>query len=85
MADIRADAPERISLDDLVSAQEISERCDCEVVTVRKWRDRYEDYPEPIIVFSSGPLWDWREIAKWLKKPRAAGRPGTWDKMRAAV
>ena len=40
---------------------------------VANWRLRYDDFPKPVEILQSGPVWDADKIAEWLfqKSPRA--------------
>jgi hypothetical protein len=29
---------------------------------------RYRDFPEPLMMLKSGPLWCWEEIAEWMRQ-----------------
>jgi hypothetical protein len=57
---------------DLVGAHEIAQRMGLSFPNVvHTWRKRYADFPEPVAVLQAGLIWDWQDIAAWLK---ATGR-----------
>lgn len=72
-----ADAVERFSADDLVGVLELAQRADVATATVHSWRRRHADFPEPVVVLSTGPVWRWTDVAAWIAVPRPTGRPRT--------
>jgi hypothetical protein len=60
---------------DLVDQTEIARRAGVKVGTVRMWRQRHPDFPEPDAVLSIGPVWVWSKVAPWVAVDRPTGRP----------
>lgn len=60
---------------DLVGRSELAQRAGVALGTTDSWRRRHADFPAPIVELSTGPVWDWREVAAWVSRPRPAGRP----------
>lgn len=60
---------------DLVGTPELAARAGVAEATVHSWRRRHADFPKPIVRLASGPVWDWREVAAWVARPRPTGRP----------
>jgi predicted DNA-binding transcriptional regulator AlpA len=60
---------------DLVGIAEIALRAGVARDTIRKWRQRHPDFPQPLITLATGPVWDYAEIQAWIAKPRPPGRP----------
>ena len=53
---------------DLVGAHEIAERMGLSFPNVvHTWRKRHPDFPQPIAELQAGLIWDWHDIAQWLK------------------
>jgi hypothetical protein len=57
----------RVLADDLVAVAELARRAGVKANTVQRWRDRYPDFPAPIIdrERSRSPLWYWPEVTAW--------------------
>ena len=53
---------------DIVGLSEIAERVHVEVGTVRQWRKRYDDFPEPLLVLRMGNLYLWPEVEEWVHR-----------------
>lgn len=62
---------------DLVGPADIAQRAGVTVSAVRKWRERYADFPGPLAVIGAGrraprgeaagsPVWAWAPVARWL-------------------
>jgi chromosome partitioning protein len=53
----------------LVGVSEIAEMANPPVTkqAVANWRQRFDDFPKPIQVLQSGPVWDTEAIREWLK------------------
>ena len=52
---------------DPVGIAEIAERHGTSAGTVRSWRYRHKDFPAPLAELGMGPVWDWNDVAPWLK------------------
>ena len=55
---------------DPVGISEIAERHGTTPGTIRSWRHRHADFPEPIADLAMGPLFDWHAVEAWLKTRR---------------
>jgi hypothetical protein len=60
---------------DIVDVTEIARRAGTTAGTVHSWRVRHEDFPAPLVTLAIGPIWKWRDVERWLAKPRRTGRP----------
>ena len=60
---------------DLVDQTEIANRAGVKVGTVRMWRHRHEDFPQPDAVLRIGPVWRWSSVEAWISADRPTGRP----------
>ena len=60
---------------DLVGRREIATRVGTTPGMVDTWRRRHADFPAPEWIVTGTPIWRWEEIAEWLARPRATGRP----------
>ena len=58
---------------DLVSVSEIAARTQHPVSTVQSWRRRHDTFPRPLTTLAAGPVWNWDEVERWLRR-RAAGK-----------
>jgi len=57
---------------DLVGSREIAARLGLSrPESVHVWRQRYEDFPQPITRLGVGFVWDWADVEAWAK---ATGR-----------
>lgn len=68
-------------LPDVVSYPAIADRTGVQGVAVRKWAERFEDFPEPAGYLSrvtsgpgSVPWWLWEQIVDFLKAHPSLGR-----------
>lgn len=34
---------------------------------VHTWRRRHQDFPAPVAELRAGLIWDWNDVAAWLK------------------
>lgn len=50
--------------DNLVNAAQIAERAEVAEITVKKWRERHEDFPEQV----ARGVWYWPRVRDWLKR-----------------
>ena len=55
----------------LVGVREIAVKAGVGSSAVCNWAIRYEDFPQPVVVLSFGPVYWWPTIERWLK---ATGR-----------
>jgi predicted DNA-binding transcriptional regulator AlpA len=60
---------------DLVGVAEIAQRAGVKRDTIRQWRRRHPDFPQPLIRLATGPVWDYAEVERWMAKVRPPGRP----------
>lgn len=51
----------------LVGYIEIAQRAGVQRHTVTSWRERHEDFPEPVEELRIGPVWSWPDVEEWLK------------------
>lgn len=58
--------PRDLSL--FVGHHEIAEMLGVNVATIYKWRQRYEDFPEPLLELAMGPLFWAPHVQTWFKK-----------------
>ncbi len=61
----------------LVGPAELAEKAGVSRTMVNKWRDRFDDFPEPLVTLKMGPLWAWVDVEPWIKgqKAKGPGRP----------
>jgi len=52
---------------DPVGIAEIAARHQTTPGTIRSWRNRHGDFPEPIAQLAMGPLFSWQEVEEWLR------------------
>lgn len=55
---------------DFIGLYEIAEMAGVTPAAVANWRSRYSDFPAPVSNLKSGPVFDYNQIRKWLKKRR---------------
>lgn len=68
---------------DLVGMQEIADRArdmaaypNATRATVKSWRKRHADFPEPLVTLATGPVWEWDKVADWVRAhDPSPGRP----------
>lgn len=56
-------------MDELVTAADIAKRLGLsrgQVVHV--WRERYDTFPQPVVVRPRVMLWHWPDVAAWVKQ-----------------
>lgn len=53
---------------DLVGFTEIAKRHGTTPGTVRSWRYRHSDFPEPVAELAMGPVFSWEEVERWLSQ-----------------
>ena len=62
-------------MDRLVGAAEIAERVGAtRHQAVRTWRQRYADFPEPVVMLRRVILWNWPEVEAWARARDGCGR-----------
>src|SRR5262245_14065913 len=61
--------------DQLVGTPEIARRVGVQKGTVKVWRRRHKDFPQPVSHIGNSLLFDWGAVEVWLAAPRASGRP----------
>jgi predicted DNA-binding transcriptional regulator AlpA len=67
-----------VSPKDLVGVAEIAERAGVTPDGVHKWRKRHsETFPRPVVELSSGPVWDYSEVRRWIRSRSSKARTGT--------
>ena len=52
---------------DLVGTTEIAERLAIQTQTVRRWRQRHPDFPDPVGHVAGNPAWHWADIRTWCQ------------------
>lgn len=55
-------------MEDLVGISEIAKMFDVTPAAVTNWRSRYDDFPKPVIVLKSGPIFRSEQIIKWNRR-----------------
>jgi hypothetical protein len=59
----------RVNVDDIVGTAEIAERLGLAYPeTVLNWKNRYEDFPEPIAKLRRAHVWAWPDVERWARK-----------------
>ena len=53
---------------DFVGVGEIAEMAGVTKQAVSNWRARYEDFPTPVQILQSGPVWDKEAMELWVKR-----------------
>lgn len=51
----------------LVGVPEIAAHAGVRPDTVRKWRQRHDDFPQPLVELSAGPVWSLEAVERWLR------------------
>ena len=58
----------RLDIDQLVGAAEIATRLGLKTrQSIHVWRQRYPDFPEPVLKLSMGKVWNWPDVERWAK------------------
>lgn len=55
-----------VPVDELVGCAEIADWLGVSRQTVTNWRARWADFPAPIADLACGPIFDWRDVERWL-------------------
>lgn len=50
----------------LVGVSEIARRLQVQPDTVKKWRQRHDDFPVPLTNLAAGPVWNWTAVERWF-------------------
>lgn len=53
---------------DVVGYAEIALRAGCSTETVKSWRKRHRDFPEPYRQLAIGPVWIWGPVAEFIER-----------------
>ncbi len=53
---------------ELVGAAEIASRLHVARQVVHQWRQRHDDFPEPVAVLKQAMIWAWPDVEKWARK-----------------
>ena len=56
--------------DDLVGVFEIAKMAGVSSAAVANWRSRFDDFPGPVVVLRSGPVFKRAQVRRWLRKRR---------------
>lgn len=59
----------------LVGMTEIADRAGVQANTVKVWRQRHADFPEPIAQLAIGPVWSWHDVEPWVERQKQR-KPG---------
>jgi predicted DNA-binding transcriptional regulator AlpA len=54
------------NMDRVITSREIAEACGVDPVTVRQWRTRFDDFPNPIRSFGKTAVFDPAAVDVWL-------------------
>ena len=54
--------------DEMVGQNEIADYAGVSPSTVRKWKQRYDDFPEPVARLAIGPVWLLSDVVGWLRE-----------------
>lgn len=57
-----------LETEELVGISEIAERSEVSKQAVTNWVARYSDFPRPIVILASGPVFYWRDVVAWLTR-----------------
>lgn len=55
-----------VRVGDLMGVAEIAIEAGVGPNAVTNWRERYEDFPAPLVLLHCGPVFDWQEVHTWL-------------------
>jgi hypothetical protein len=62
-----------IDPDDLIGLQEVAARAKVSSAAVANWRTRFADFPRPVAVLAAGPVFDAKQIQRWLGRRASKG------------
>jgi chromosome partitioning protein len=57
-----------VPMDDLVGIAEIAKMFDVSPAAVTNWRSRFDNFPRPITILKSGPVFRAEQIKKWYRR-----------------
>ena len=66
--------------EDICDQRTIADRAGVSVEAVRKWRQRYEDFPAPVIVIGKSPAFNWTDVYDWLVRTGRLDAPNAWSR-----
>lgn len=55
------------ALTDLGGVSDLARKYGVNLSTVSNWRNRYEDFPEPLTSISGAPVFSFKQVAKWYR------------------
>lgn len=58
----------------LVGVAEIRAKIGVGRQVIQNWKQRYPDFPRPIAVLATGPIWKWGPVKAWAIKRGPSGR-----------
>lgn len=58
----------------LVTTHQIADKLGVKPDTIRQWRHRNLQFPDPVRRFENVPVWEWADVQEWAK---ATGREKT--------
>lgn len=67
--------PRLWDLDDLVANGDITDELGLARAIVSNWARRHADFPGPLMVLSSGPVYSRRQVTAWLERHPSLGQP----------
>jgi predicted DNA-binding transcriptional regulator AlpA len=65
-----SESPPSLDCDDIVDLTEIAKRAGTTPGTVRSWRYRHPEFPQPVAMLAVGPVWRWADVEPWLATRR---------------
>ena len=57
------------------SVREIAKHTGVSAQAVANWIERRVDFPTPLVRLASGPVWDGRDVRRWLSDNRLIAHP----------
>lgn len=55
------------ALVDMAGIGDLAKKYKVEPATISNWRVRYPDFPNPLTSISGGPVFSFKQVAKWHK------------------
>lgn len=52
----------------LVTTAQVGARLEVKPGTVRSWRTRYDDFPQPAVATKVELVWNWEEVWRWAQR-----------------